>query len=116
MSRNLILKLHIFTLYKTCVAPDYVLVEEGKAEDLVAAFKKVLQEFYGKEPQKSNSYGRIINHRQFDRLKAILDNIDPSRIVGGQTDREDLFIAPTLITSVNPDDPIMQDEIFGMCV
>ncbi|ORZ01530.1 Aldehyde/histidinol dehydrogenase [Syncephalastrum racemosum] len=98
---------------QTCVAPDYVLVEEGKTEDLVAAFKKVLHEFYGKEPQKSSSYGRIINHRQFDRLKAILDNIDQSRIVGGETDRDDLFIAPTLITSVDPNDPIMQDEIFG---
>lgn len=84
-------------------------------EKFIQACRDVLDEFYGQNIQKSNSYGRIINHRQFDRLKGMLDKCDPKTIViGGQTDREDLFIAPTLVCPVNPDDPnLMQQEIFG---
>ncbi|CAO3690777.1 unnamed protein product [Rhizopus microsporus] len=104
-----------FNVGQTCVAPDYVLVTEDLVEKFIQACRDVLDEFYGQNIQKSNSYGRIINHRQFDRLKGMLDKCDPKTIViGGQTDREDLFIAPTLVCPVNPDDPnLMQQEIFG---
>lgn len=97
------------------MAPDYVLVIKDKADALIAAFKKTLDEFYGKNAKESQSYGRIINTRQFDRLQRILDSIDQSKIVvGGETDREDLYIAPTIVSPVDADDPyLMQDEIFG---
>ncbi|KAI9271643.1 Aldehyde/histidinol dehydrogenase [Phascolomyces articulosus] len=100
---------------QTCVAPDYVLVSHDKQEALVKAFRKTVKQFFGENPQESQSYGRIVNHRQFDRLQRILDSVDGNKIViGGQTDKENLFITPTIVSPVEADDPhLMQDEIFG---
>ncbi|KAI8138401.1 Aldehyde/histidinol dehydrogenase [Fennellomyces sp. T-0311] len=104
-----------FNVGQTCVAPDYVLVSKDQVERLVVAFRNVIREYYSTNPQKSPSYGRIINTRQFDRLKGILDKLDPKSIViGGETDRDDLYIAPTIVSPVQVNDAhIMQDEIFG---
>ncbi|KAI9499572.1 Aldehyde/histidinol dehydrogenase [Zychaea mexicana] len=104
-----------FNAGQTCVAPDYVLVSKEQTERLVVAFRNVIREYYSTNPQKSESYGRVVNTRQFDRLKAILEKLDPKSIViGGETDRDELYIAPTVISPVSVNDAhIMQDEIFG---
>ncbi|KAG0744376.1 hypothetical protein G6F57_009595 [Rhizopus arrhizus] len=104
-----------FNAGQTCVAPDYVLITEDIFEEFIEACKEVLLEFYGEIPQKSESYGRIVSIRQFDRLKAMLDSTDPKLFrAGGETDREDRFIAPTLIGPVSLNDSnLMTQEIFG---
>ncbi|KAI7856525.1 Aldehyde/histidinol dehydrogenase [Circinella umbellata] len=103
-----------FNAGQTCVAPDYVLVSKDQTERLVVAFRKVILEYYGTNPQKSESYGRVVNTRQFDRLKNVLDKLDSKSIViGGENDRDDLYIAPTVVSPVQVTDNIMQDEIFG---
>ncbi len=33
--------------------------------------------------------------------------------MGGQTDEDDLYISPTVMTNVTRDDKVMQEEIFG---
>lgn len=88
---------------------------KSKVDSLLEAFRKTIIEYYGENPQKSGSYGRIVSTRQFDRLKGLLDGCDPSQIViGGETDREDLYIAPTIVSPVNPNTHIlMEQEIFG---
>lgn len=96
---------------QTCVAPDFVLADRRVCDELVAALKQTLQQFYGDDPQKSADYNRIINRRHFDRLAAYLT---AGRIVhGGQRDEKDLFLAPTLLTDVPSGAPAMQEEIFG---
>jgi acyl-CoA reductase-like NAD-dependent aldehyde dehydrogenase len=79
------------------------------------AFRNTITEYYGSNPQKSGSYGRIVSTRQFDRLKGLIDGCDPAQIIiGGETDRDDLYIAPTIVSPVDPDTHIlMQQEIFG---
>lgn len=78
------------------------------------AFRKTIVEFYSETPQKSNSYGRIVSTRQFDRLKSLLDASDPSTIItGGETDRNDLYIAPTIVSPITTEHELMQQEIFG---
>jgi len=96
---------------QTCTAPDYLLVHPSNTQKLLDKIKEYLHKFYGEDPQKSPDYVRIINKRQFDRLAALLDKDDI--VVGGQTDPEDLYIAPTLLQNVSWNDPVMQDEIFG---
>lgn len=96
---------------QTCVAPDFVLVDRRVREGLIAALRQALREFYGDDPRTSPDYGRIINRRHFDRLAGLLSS---GRIVhGGQQDAGDLYLAPTLLTDVPFDAPVMQDEIFG---
>lgn len=96
---------------QTCVAPDYLLVESSIKTELITAIQQCIQDFYGDNPQASPDLARIINQRQFDRLQQLLNQ--GKIIQGGQTDREDLYIAPTLITDVDLASPLMQEEIFG---
>ncbi len=84
-------------------------------KDVTGPFLKHLKEtvidFYGDNPQKSPDYGRIVNLRHFDRLTALLAS--GTIYHGGQHDREDRYIAPTVLVNVSPDAPVMQEEIFG---
>lgn len=98
---------------QTCIAPDYVFVHESVKVSFVRQLKKTLQKFYGNDPQNSNDFGRIINERQFDRLNALLEKEKAQILFGGEVDREDLYIAPTVLQDITWNSPIMQDEIFG---
>jgi aldehyde dehydrogenase (NAD+) len=96
---------------QTCVAPDYVLVDKKVKQKFVDLFIKTTKEFFGEDPQKSPDLGRIINEKHFLRLTKLLEK--GNILMGGKTDINDLYIAPTLIDGVTADDPVMQGEIFG---
>jgi aldehyde dehydrogenase (NAD+) len=96
---------------QTCIAPDYLLVNRRIKQDLLTKIKAYIQEFYGTDPATSPDYARIINQRHFSRLASFLDNGTP--LIGGQTDPETRYIAPTLLDNVSWDATVMQDEIFG---
>lgn len=94
-----------------CVTPDYILVHASKKEALVAALKKSILQFMGTDAKDSYDYGRIINEKQFDRLVTYLQQ--GSIIVGGKTDKTQLYIEPTLMENISLDSSIMKEEIFG---
>lgn len=96
---------------QTCVAPDYVLVHRSVRERFLEEMKIAIAKFYSTSPQKSDGFGRIVNSRQFDRLISYMK--DGKLIHGGQHDRDDLFIEPTLLEDVSVESPIMNEEIFG---
>ncbi|NET25173.1 aldehyde dehydrogenase [Okeania sp. SIO1I7] len=96
---------------QTCVAPDYLLVNQAVKSDLLDRIKKYIVEFYGKNPANSPDYCRIINEKQFSRLTNLLQ--DGKIVIGGETNSEDRYIAPTIIEGVSWDSLIMQEEIFG---
>jgi acyl-CoA reductase-like NAD-dependent aldehyde dehydrogenase len=94
-----------------CTAPDHVLVWPEIKDEFVQHMAATVREFYGEDPQKSPDYGRVINQRNFDRLKGLLGS---GRVaIGGQTDATERYIAPTVLVDVLPDSPIMQEEVFG---
>jgi aldehyde dehydrogenase (NAD+) len=88
-----------------------VLVFKDVAEQFLVNLKETLVQFYGSDPQKSPDYGRIVNLRHFDRLVDLLASGTIHH--GGQHDRSDRFIAPTVLVNVSPNSPVMQEEIFG---
>ena len=96
---------------QTCVAPDYLLVHRSIKEQLLAAMKQCLQEFYGENPANSPDYARIINDNHYNRLSQLLEAGEI--VVGGETDAAQRYIAPTIIDQVDWDDAVMQEEIFG---
>lgn len=96
---------------QTCVAPDYLLVHERIAPRMLDLLGRTIEDFYGKDPQKSEDYGRIVNERHHQRLMKLMDS--GVATVGGQADASDRYIAPTVLTEVSPDSPVMADEIFG---
>ncbi len=96
---------------QTCVAPDYLLVNRKVKDKLLTKMKEHLHDFYGDNPATSPDYGRIISDRHFDRIKSM---IDPEKVIlGGETNKEDRYIAPTIVEGVSLDDRVMQEEIFG---
>lgn len=104
---------------QTCIAADYVMIHESKKEAFVNAYRDAIQQMYnttGQGIENSDSYSRIINHRHFGRIKNYLDDAvaKGAKIeVGGRTIADQNFIEPTLLTNVNDEMKVMQDEIFG---
>ena len=66
---------------------------------------------HGKDVRQSKHFVRMVNSKAFDRVTAYLN--DGRAVVGGNYDREELYIEPTLLADVKADSPVMQEEIFG---
>ncbi|WP_077310456.1 aldehyde dehydrogenase [Terribacillus halophilus] len=96
---------------QTCVAPDYLLVHSSVKDTLLAKLKAAITSMYGENIVENPNFGHVVSARHFDRLAGFLDN--GTLVTGGQTNREQLIIEPTILNSISWEDPIMQDEIFG---
>ena len=96
---------------QTCVAPDFVLVDEAVRDRLLDALRAAGQRFFPSSPRESPHLGRIVNRKHFDRLVSYLGQ--GRTVLGGEYDAEDLFIAPTILVDVDPEAPVMHEEIFG---
>jgi len=94
-----------------CVAPDYVLVHESIKDKLLNGLKETVPKFFSDKPEENDNYGKMINEKQFNRVAGYLSN--GTKLYGGRTDKENLFIEPTILTDVPLDSPVMNDEIFG---
>lgn len=102
-----------FNVGQSCVAPDYVLCTTEMRDALVPALKDVLREFYGPEPQKCPDLGRIVSNKHWIRLKRLMEETKGRVVLGGESDEEDKYMAPTVLVDVAEDDALMQEEIFG---
>jgi aldehyde dehydrogenase (NAD+) len=96
---------------QTCIAPDYLLVHEDVKERLVDDLKKEFTRLHGPNPKQAKHFVRIVNERAFDRLVGYIENANV--VMGGEYDRSERYIAPTIIDHVDVSSPIMQEEIFG---
>lgn len=96
---------------QTCIAPDYLLVDRRIKPALIEAMKTTIREFYGENPAQSPDYTRIISAKHFTRLAKLLE--DGKILIGGDTNPDDRYIAPTLLDQVSQDATVMQEEIFG---
>jgi aldehyde dehydrogenase (NAD+) len=94
-----------------CIAPDYILVPTDLKDKLIKELIIAIQSFYGVDAEASEHYGKIINDKQWLRITSYLS--EGEIIYGGKSNREKLFIEPTIMTGVHADAKIMQDEIFG---
>ncbi|KAI1631156.1 aldehyde dehydrogenase [Biscogniauxia mediterranea] len=98
---------------QVCMSHNYVLAHRSVVDGFVDALNATTREFYPQGAQASPDYARIINERQFDRMQKMLDTTRGKVVMGGETDRDDLFIAPTAVLVDSVDDPMMQEESFG---
>ena len=95
---------------QTCVAPDYLLIDRRVKDRFLAHLRKQISLQYG-SPLDNNGYVRMVNRKHFDRVMGL---IEPSKVVlGGGSDPNSLKIQPTVLDGVSPEDPVMQEEIFG---
>jgi aldehyde dehydrogenase (NAD+) len=87
-----------------CIAPDYLLVDEAIRDSFVQKLRAAI----------APETGVIVNDRHASRIKRLFDDAvsgGAEVVAGGGFDQR--AIAPTLLANVNPDSPVMQEEIFG---
>lgn len=96
---------------QTCVAPDYLLIQDSVKDRFLPLFYDAIREMYGENPLQNPDYGRIVNRRHFDRISEILNG--ETILFGGEANPETLQIAPTVVGPVSPDGPAMGQELFA---
>lgn len=96
---------------QTCIAPDYILIQEEMKSHFVDFMKTEITNAYSENPKDSLDFARIINEKNWHRLVSM---IEPEKVIfGGKTDIEDCYIDPTLIEENDLDSKLMLEEIFG---
>ena len=96
---------------QTCVGLDYVLASERTTARLEPALAAAVTELFGPDPRSSPSYGRILSAAHVERLEGLMGS--GRLVVGGATSREERYVAPTVLADVDPDSPVMREEVFG---
>ena len=96
---------------QTCVAPDYLLIQDSVQDRFLPLFYDAIREMYGEHPLQNPDYGRIVNRRHFDRISEVLNG--ETILFGGEVNPETLQIAPTVVGPVSPDGPAMGQELFA---
>lgn len=66
-------------------------------------------EFYPNGTAEPGNIARFPNHGSFDRAKKLLDNSKGTVVLGGETNRETKYMAPTIVRNVSSDDPLMSE-------
>ena len=96
---------------QTCVAPDYILIDEKVKDKFLEYFKEAIIKMYTSSPLDNQNYGKIINQKHFNRISGL---IDKNKVYyGGKTNEELLKIEPTILDNVTLNDAVMKEEIFG---
>jgi aldehyde dehydrogenase (NAD+) len=96
---------------QTCIAPDYLMIHEDVKDQFLKLLVKEWKHLLTKNPQKAKHFVRIVSDKALDRLIGYLN--DGTIYHGGHYDKSERFLAPTILTNVSPDAPVMQEEIFG---
>ncbi|OPX50837.1 aldehyde dehydrogenase [Clostridium thermobutyricum] len=96
---------------QTCVAPDYLMVHKDIKDELLKKLVEEIEKQYGKDIKNNEEYPRIIRERDTEKLKEYFN--DGKIYYGGEYDISDRFIHPTILTDVQANSPVMENEIFG---
>jgi len=96
---------------QTCVAPDYIYVHESVKDALIDQFKSYLKATYNDE--SLGKIGKIVSQNQIKNLAGYLNDAPDKVIYGGNYDLESRHFEATLLSDVNWNDAVMQQEIFG---
>ncbi len=96
---------------QTCICSDYLLVDKRVKDRFLQLLTQEIKKFYGDDPETSKDFARVIN---FDNVRRISKLMKTGQIVtGGTIDAVNSYVAPTVIKDIKPDDPVMQEEVFG---
>lgn len=104
---------------QTCVAPDYLLVQEKVSKKLISLLKEEIECAYGRESagrQANPDFGRVIDENHCRRLQKLIEESvsQGAKIeIGGEVEVADRYVAPTILSGVPENAPLMQQEIFG---
>ncbi|RMZ27891.1 hypothetical protein D0859_08029 [Hortaea werneckii] len=95
------------------VGQNYIIVDRAILPAFLQQLEIALKEFQPRGAREAEDYGKIINERQWQRLRDMLDSTSGKLLFGGNTDRESLFFEPTVVQVEDREDPLLTDESFG---
>ncbi len=94
---------------QTCVAPDYVLIEESVRDEFIEHFRSVLEEFFPDGNYEGMAH--IVNEKHYQEKKELL--LGQKAVIGGGFDDRAMRIEPTVLVDVDPDSQVMTEEVFA---
>lgn len=92
---------------QTCIAPDYIYIDETVHDEFLDYLKEEIQRQY----PNINDLGHIVNDRHHQRLKNLVD--EKKVVFEYEKKDEGYYLSPVIMTNVTWDDKVMQEEIFG---
>ena len=101
---------------QTCIAADYILVQKQVKDRFTELLSEEIKKTIGDGRPEGGQNCVMVNNRHFQRVKRLLDDaIQKGAHVycGGETEEENRYIAPTLLTNVPDNALILEEEIFG---
>ena len=106
---------------QTCIAPDYLMIDKKVKDKFLELLVQEWENLLGKDPKQSKHFVRIVNDKALERLIGYLPDPQLSTLnsqlstlyYGGQYDRAERYMSPTILTDVSPEAAVMQEEIFG---
>lgn len=98
---------------QTCIAPDYVIIDEEVAENFVTKYTAAVHQLYPNLNANSPDYAHLVTTRHFDRAMDLVRNTAGRVEQLGIPDRESKFFPPTLAVGVTINDSLMKDELFN---
>ncbi len=99
-----------------CITPDYVLIQDSIKDKFLLECKKQIKTFFTDDASSSDSYGRIVNEKHFERLVSYIEkakSLNATIEIGGTYNKDEKYIEPTIISNLKPESNLLHEEIFG---
>ncbi|KAL8873805.1 MAG: hypothetical protein Q9174_000791, partial [Haloplaca sp. 1 TL-2023] len=98
---------------QVCISQNYIMVDKEILDPFIKEIKIAMDSFYPNGVKDSEDFARIVNGKQWSRLKNMLDNSKGKIVLGGDMDESQRYIGPTVILVDSPQDSLVADESFG---
>ena len=101
-----------------CAIPTRMLVPRAQHDEIAAGVAGALQQVTYGDPRDPNNYmSPLVSERQRDKVDGLVKRAVAAGATlvtgGGKVDGPGFFYLPTLLTNVDPDSEIAQEEVFG---
>ncbi|KAI4204635.1 MAG: hypothetical protein LQ350_000950 [Teloschistes chrysophthalmus] len=98
---------------QVCISQNYIMVDKEILASFIVELKVTMKQFFPNGIKDSDDYARIINGKQWSRLKSMLDSTKGEIIMGGDMDESQRYMEPTVVLVDSPKDPLVAEESFG---
>ncbi|KAH7107928.1 NAD-dependent aldehyde dehydrogenase [Auriculariales sp. MPI-PUGE-AT-0066] len=101
---------------QACLAPDFIMVHKDVHDKFIAALQTAYKQFWPDPQLQPEQQTHVINAGAFQRMSKLLAATNGAVIAGGGLQLADAatnYVPITLVDGVEPDDALMEHEIFG---